>query len=149
MTPRCVNLSLGFDNFLLFGLLLGGLLLALKVLPLALHILGLVLPSLPVLHHGLVEVPVLLLHHHHAQPGIQSLKSTVILKMLILFRNNWNQSYGYRYLSVLRIRIRIRIHLIHMFLIRIHLSELWIRIILSFNKNSKKNLDFYCFVTSF
>jgi hypothetical protein len=75
MTPRCVNLSLGFDNFLLFGFLLG-LLLVLKVLPLALHILGLVLPPLPVLHHGLVEVPVLLLHHHHAQPMIQRMKSS-------------------------------------------------------------------------
>jgi hypothetical protein len=33
--------------------------------------------------------------------------------------------------------------------IRIHQSEVWIRIILSSSKNSKKNLDFYCFVTSF
>jgi hypothetical protein len=33
--------------------------------------------------------------------------------------------------------------------IRIHYSEVWIRILLSLIKNSKKNLDFYCFVTSF
>ncbi len=28
-------------------------------------------------------------------------------------------------------------------------SEVWIRILLSASKNSKKNLDSYCFVTSF
>jgi hypothetical protein len=28
-------------------------------------------------------------------------------------------------------------------------SEVWIRILLSSSKNRKKNLDFYCFVTSF
>ncbi len=33
--------------------------------------------------------------------------------------------------------------------IRIHKSEVWIRILLSLSKYSKKNLDFYCFVTSF
>jgi hypothetical protein len=37
--------------------------------------------------------------------------------------------------------------------IRIYYSEvwiwLWIRILLSLSKNSMKNLDFYCFVTSF
>ncbi len=35
--------------------------------------------------------------------------------------------------------------------IRVHLSEVWIRIriLLSSSRNSKKNLDFYCFVTSF
>ncbi len=33
--------------------------------------------------------------------------------------------------------------------IRIHWSEVWIRILLSPSKNSKKNLDSYCFVTSF
>jgi hypothetical protein len=33
--------------------------------------------------------------------------------------------------------------------IRIHLSEVWIRILLSSSKNSKKNLDSNCFVTSF
>ncbi len=31
--------------------------------------------------------------------------------------------------------------------IRIHQSEVWIRILLSSSKNSKKNLDSYCFVT--
>ncbi len=29
------------------------------------------------------------------------------------------------------------------------LLEVWIRILLSLSKNSKKNLDSYCFVTSF
>ncbi len=46
--------------------------------------------------------------------------------------------------TVLRIRIR-------MFLaswIRIRLSEVWIRILLSSSESSKKNLDSYCFVTS-
>ncbi len=49
---------------------------------------------------------------------------------------------------------------IHVFLgiwIRIHYSEVWIRILLwiririlpALSKYSKKNLDFYCFVTSF
>jgi hypothetical protein len=33
--------------------------------------------------------------------------------------------------------------------IRIHYLEVWIRILLSLSKNSKKNLEFYCFVTSF
>jgi hypothetical protein len=33
--------------------------------------------------------------------------------------------------------------------IRIHLSEIWIRILLSLSKFSKKNLDLYSFVTSF
>jgi hypothetical protein len=33
--------------------------------------------------------------------------------------------------------------------IRIHSSEVWIRILLSLCKNSKKTIDFYCFVTSF
>jgi hypothetical protein len=33
--------------------------------------------------------------------------------------------------------------------IRIHLSEVWIRILLSSSKKSKKNLDSYCLVTSF
>jgi hypothetical protein len=33
--------------------------------------------------------------------------------------------------------------------IRIHQSEVWIWIILSPSKKSKKNLDSYCFVTSF
>jgi hypothetical protein len=37
--------------------------------------------------------------------------------------------------------------------IRIHLSEVWtrirLRILISSSKNSKKNLDSYCFVTSF
>jgi hypothetical protein len=33
--------------------------------------------------------------------------------------------------------------------IRIHYSEVWIRILLSSSKNIKKNLDSYCFVTSF
>jgi hypothetical protein len=61
---------------------------------------------------------------------------------------------------VLRIRIRIRIHRIHMFWasrIRIHWSEVWIRILLwiririllSSCKNSQKNLDSYYFVTLF
>ncbi len=53
---------------------------------------------------------------------------------------------------VYRIRIRIRIR-IHMFLSPDPdpLSEVWIqiRILLSASKNSKKNLDSYCFVTSF
>jgi hypothetical protein len=31
----------------------------------------------------------------------------------------------------------------------IYKLEVWIRILLSLSKNSKKNLDFYCFVTSF
>jgi hypothetical protein len=47
--------------------------------------------------------------------------------------------------AVLRIRTRIRIH-------RIHMNWApWfrIRILLSLSKYSKKNLDFYCFVTSF
>ncbi len=55
------------------------------------------------------------------------------------------------------LRVRIRIHRIPVFLaswIRIRiLSEVWIRIrlriLLSLSKYSKKNLDFYCFVTSF
>jgi hypothetical protein len=33
--------------------------------------------------------------------------------------------------------------------IRIHQSEVWIRILLSPSKKSKKNLDSFCFVTSF
>jgi hypothetical protein len=56
--------------------------------------------------------------------------------------------------------IRIRIHRIHMFWaswIRIHYLEvwiririlLWIRILLSLSKYSVKNLDIYCFLTSF
>jgi hypothetical protein len=32
--------------------------------------------------------------------------------------------------------------------IRIHWSDIWIRILLLSSKNSKKNLDSYCFVTS-
>jgi hypothetical protein len=57
-------------------------------------------------------------------------------------------------ISVFWIRIRIRIHQIHVFLglpypgpfVR---GTVWIRILLSASKNSKKNLDSYCFVTSF
>ncbi len=45
------------------------------------------------------------------------------------------------------IRIRIRIHRIWASRIRIHKSEVWI--LLPTSKNSKKNLDSYCFVTSF
>ncbi len=33
--------------------------------------------------------------------------------------------------------------------IRIHKSNVWIRILLSLSHNCKKNFDFYCFVTSF
>ncbi len=55
--------------------------------------------------------------------------------------------------AVFRIRIRIRIHRIYMFwgLPDPDPSEVWIRIRihLSLSKYSKKNLDFYCFVTSF
>ncbi len=50
------------------------------------------------------------------------------------------------------LRIRIRIHRIHMFLGLLDpdpLVEVWIRILLLLSKNSKKNLDFYYFVTSF
>ncbi len=55
--------------------------------------------------------------------------------------------------AVLRIRIRIRIR-ISMFLGLLDpdpdpLSEAWIRILLSSSKNNNKNLDSYCFVTSF
>jgi hypothetical protein len=46
--------------------------------------------------------------------------------------------------------LRIRIRRIHMFLgLRIRTSDWRIRIFLSSSKNSKKNLDSYCFVTSF
>jgi hypothetical protein len=59
--------------------------------------------------------------------------------------------YSPRKRAVLRIRIRI-----HMFLgfldpdpdPRVR-GTLWIRILISSSKNSKKNLDFYCFVTLF
>jgi hypothetical protein len=49
-----------------------------------------------------------------------------------------------------RVRIRIRIHMF-LSLNPDPLSEVWIRIriLLSASKNSKKNLDSYCFVTSF
>jgi hypothetical protein len=47
--------------------------------------------------------------------------------------------------AVLRSRIRIWIYRIHMF----WASWIQIRILLSLSKYSKKNLDFYCFVTSF
>jgi hypothetical protein len=52
--------------------------------------------------------------------------------------------------TVLRIRIRIRIHvfLASWTRIRIHWSRGRIRILPSIRKNGKKNLDFYCFVTS-
>jgi hypothetical protein len=55
------------------------------------------------------------------------------------------------YIPVFRIRIRIRIHMFWTSWIRNHLSEvwIWIRILLSSSKNSKKNLDFYRFVTYF
>ncbi len=43
---------------------------------------------------------------------------------------------------------QIRIHRIHMFL-GLPDQEVWNRILLSLSKNSKKNLDSYCFVTSF
>jgi hypothetical protein len=48
----------------------------------------------------------------------------------------------------------IRIHRIHMFLCLLDPDpdpsvEVWIRILLSPSKKSKKNLDSYCFVTSF
>ncbi len=64
---------------------------------------------------------------------------------------------GGEYIAVLRIRIRIRIHI---FLGLLDPDPLVrgldptptpgpVRILLSLVKNSKKNLDFYCFVTSF
>jgi hypothetical protein len=52
------------------------------------------------------------------------------------------------------LRILFRIHRIHVFWASwIHQSEVWIwiriRVLLSLSKNSKKNLDFYCFATSY
>jgi hypothetical protein len=52
----------------------------------------------------------------------------------------------------LKIRCRGEVFRIHVFLairIRIHLSEIWIRILLSLCKNNKKNVESYYFVTLF
>jgi hypothetical protein len=53
-------------------------------------------------------------------------------------------------IAVLRIRIQIRsrIHLIHVFLGLLDPDPIRIWILLTLSKNSKKTLDFSCFVTS-
>jgi hypothetical protein len=96
----------------------------------------------------------------------QSIKKCLVLQCMIWLSNikfflpskilSISKMAGFLLKSVLRIRIRIRIRRIRMFLgswirIQIRKSEVWIRILLSPSKNSKKNLDYYryCFFLTF